>query len=96
MGATGQLIHPLITSLPILQAGIDQIDPLPIITNGYNNQILDIGFPKLNILPNLQLLIIGVKQIINILHIDLHKGQTNRPLSLLPTPRQRLNDVVEG
>ena len=96
MGPTGQLIHPLIASLPILQSRIDQIHPLPIITNGHNNQILHIRLPNLNILPNLQLLIIGVKQIINILHIDLHKRQTNRPLTLLPTPRQRLNDIVEG
>lgn len=53
MASTRKLVHALVSSLPVLESCINQVDGLLVVADGHNDQILNISLSKLNVLPDL-------------------------------------------
>lgn len=95
MTSAWELIHSLVTCLSVLESCVDQVNGLFVVANGYDDQVLNIGLAILDVFSDLELLVGGVQQVVNVLHVYLHKRQTHWPFIFLLGRLQLINYVVE-
>lgn len=74
------MIHFLISRNTIVQTCIDQFNRLLIVVDWNDGQVLDVYLANIQVLAYLELTVSRIKQIMDLLAIDLHEGQADGPV----------------
>jgi len=77
VAAAGEFVHALVAHLPELEPSVDQLDGLLVALDGHDDQVLDECLALFQGLPDLEFAVVGVEEVIDVLHVDLHEGDAD-------------------